>query len=87
MNRNAIDCKGRMFVWMRPSEGVRLGVWMSGLVAQIDTLREGRFRLTRFYVGEGGKTVTKVCFVRGLRAMHQFKQEVEREFVVDTGED
>lgn len=68
---------GCRVVWREPKEGEKLGVSLGMLVAKIERLADGRFKLTRVS-RVGGKAEHKVSFVSSLRAVSRFKREIEQ---------
>lgn len=70
---------GCALVWLEPREGEKLGVSLGMLVAKIERLKGGRFRLTRVS-RVGGKPEHKIEIVHSLRAVHAFKQEIAERF-------
>jgi hypothetical protein len=63
-------------VWLEPRDGEKLGVCLGRLVARIERLDDGRYRLTKV-LRVAGRQSEMVRFVSGLRAVHRFKREIE----------
>lgn len=64
--------------WRRMREGELLGVSFGLLVAKVEKVGEGRYRLTRVERVSGERKV-KISFASSLRAVHAFKRGVEME--------
>lgn len=70
---------GCALVWLEPRPGEKLGVSLGMLVAKIEEVGDGRYKLTRVE-RVGGKAEHKVKFVSSLRAVHQFRKSIEEVF-------
>lgn len=70
---------GCRVVWREPKEGEKLGVSLGMLVAKIERLDDGRYRLTRVW-RENGRAEHRAKFVSSLRAVHAFKLEIEKAY-------